>query len=97
VPWKETCPMNERMEFIGLYGRDEWSMAELCREFGISRKTGYKWVARYTRHVRAQGEFRWHGREVFLSQTLVGEDVAFFSHCRTTVANHVGRDEIGNL
>ena len=50
MPWKETCPMNERMEFIGLYRRDEWSMAELCREFGISRKTGYKWVARYTRH-----------------------------------------------
>ena len=50
MPWKETCPMNERMEFIGLYRRDEWSMAELCREFGISRKTGYKWVARSTRH-----------------------------------------------
>ena len=31
-----------------------------------------------TRHVRAQGEFRWHGRQVFLSETLVGEDVAFF-------------------
>ena len=50
MPWKETCPMNERMEFIGLYRRDEWSMAELCREFGISRKTGYKWVERYRRH-----------------------------------------------
>lgn len=42
--------MNERVEFIGLYRRDEWSMAELCREFGISRKTGYKWVERYRQH-----------------------------------------------
>lgn len=50
MPWKETCPMKERMEFIGLCRRDEWSMAELCREFGISRKTGYKWVARYRRN-----------------------------------------------
>jgi len=53
VPWKETCPMDERMEFIGLYRYDKWSMAELCREFGISRKTGYKWVARYTRQGMA--------------------------------------------
>lgn len=49
MPWKETCPMNERIEFIGLYRRAEWSMAELCREFGISRKTGYKWVRRFRR------------------------------------------------
>ena len=49
MPWKETCPMDERMEFIGLYRRNEWTMAQLCREFGISRKTGYKWVHRYER------------------------------------------------
>jgi len=47
VPWKETCPMDERMKFIGLYLHHEWPMAVLCREFGISRKTGYKLVRRY--------------------------------------------------
>ena len=47
MPWKETCPMDERMKFIGLYLQHEWSRAELCREFGISRKTGYKLVRRY--------------------------------------------------
>lgn len=47
MPWKETCPMDERMKFIGLYLQHEWSMAALCREFGISRKTGYKLVRRY--------------------------------------------------
>jgi putative transposase len=47
VPWKETCPMDERMKFIGLYLQNEWPMAALCWEFGISRKTGYKLVRRY--------------------------------------------------
>jgi putative transposase len=48
MPWKETCPMDERMRFItAMMEDDDRSFAELCREFGISRKTGYKWVGRY--------------------------------------------------
>jgi putative transposase len=47
VPWKETCPMDERMKFMGLYLEHEWTMAALCREFGVSRKTGYKLARRY--------------------------------------------------
>jgi putative transposase len=47
VPWRETCPMDERVQFIGEYMAGELSMAALCRAFEISRKTGYKWVARY--------------------------------------------------
>jgi putative transposase len=39
--------MDERVKFIGLYLEHEWPMAALCREFGISRKTGYKLVRRY--------------------------------------------------
>lgn len=39
--------MDERCLFISHYRRDEWSVAELCRRFGVSRKTGYKWIARY--------------------------------------------------
>ena len=39
--------MDERVEFIVLYRRGEYSMSALCREFGISRKTGYKYVQRY--------------------------------------------------
>ena len=47
MPWKETCQMHERMQFIArvLAGEDE--MTVLCREYGISRKTGYKWLGRY--------------------------------------------------
>jgi transposase InsO family protein len=47
MPWKETCPMDERVRFMAEYLRLEQSMAELCRAYGISRKTGYKLVARY--------------------------------------------------
>lgn len=47
MPWKETCVMDERLQFLGEYVRRERSMSALCREFGISRKTGYKLVHRY--------------------------------------------------
>ena len=47
MPWKESYPMDEKVKFIGYYLEDEWTMAELCREFKISRKTGYKLVKRY--------------------------------------------------
>src|SRR5260370_5529921 len=47
MPWKETCQMDQRTLFIAriLAGGDE--MTALCREYGISRKTGYKWLGRY--------------------------------------------------
>jgi transposase-like protein len=47
VPWKEACPMDERVQFIAMYLQKEWSIAELCGEFGIGRPTGYKRIARY--------------------------------------------------
>jgi len=47
MPWNETKPMNERVKFLAAYLADEVSFSELCASFGISRKTGYKWVERY--------------------------------------------------
>lgn len=47
MPWKETCAMDERMKFIADYLKEEWSLSALCRHYDISRKTGYKWLARY--------------------------------------------------
>lgn len=47
MPWKETCPMDERMKFISDYLKDGWSVTHLCSVYGISRKTGHKWIARY--------------------------------------------------
>jgi len=41
MPWKECSVTDERMQFVARRLAGE-AMAELCREFGISRKTGYK-------------------------------------------------------
>lgn len=46
MPWKESSVMDERMRFV-LRLKDGESMASLCREFGISRVTGYKIFERY--------------------------------------------------
>src|SRR5258707_11810664 len=47
MSWKETCPMTERMHFVSDLLKDERSMTELCRMYGISRPTGYKWRDRF--------------------------------------------------
>ena len=46
MPWRECCKMDERLRFVARLLEGE-KMAELCREFGISRKTGYKIFTRY--------------------------------------------------
>jgi putative transposase len=46
MPWKVCKPMDERLKFVARVLEGE-QMAGLCREFGISRKTGYKLVDRY--------------------------------------------------
>lgn len=47
MPWKECRVVHERMRFIVAVDEDDEPFAELCRRFGISRKTGYKWIERY--------------------------------------------------
>ena len=47
MPWKEHKTVDRREAFVLTRLRGEQSMTELCREFGISRKTGYKWEQRF--------------------------------------------------
>lgn len=47
MPWKETCVMNQRTEFVLRALQDVEPFGQLCREYGISRKTGYKWKQRF--------------------------------------------------
>ncbi len=47
MPWKETCAMDERIQFVADHLRQESSLSELCRFYGISRPTAYKWLERY--------------------------------------------------
>lgn len=46
MPWRECSVMDEKLRFVARL-LDGEKMAELCREFGISRKTGYKIWDRY--------------------------------------------------
>ena len=39
--------MDQRLQFLSSYQKDEMSISELCREFGVSRPTGYRWLNRY--------------------------------------------------
>src|SRR5271167_3667843 len=49
MPWKESSVMDERLRFVARRLEGE-QMSFLCREFGISRKTGYKIFERYKEH-----------------------------------------------
>ncbi len=46
MPWKESSVMEERLRFVARL-LDGKGMSEVCRSFGISRKTGYKIFKRY--------------------------------------------------
>ena len=45
--WMETCAVEERVRFVMAVEKREEPFAGVCRRFGVSRKTGYKWIGRY--------------------------------------------------
>lgn len=47
MPWKETCAVKERAQFVRDLASEQWTMTELCEHHGVSRPTGYKWARRY--------------------------------------------------
>ncbi len=47
MPWQERSPMDLRMRFVTEWQSGCWTMTELCADYRISRKTGYKWIGRY--------------------------------------------------
>lgn len=47
MPWQELSPMDLRMRFVTEWQSGCCTMTELCADYQISRKTGYKWVERY--------------------------------------------------
>ena len=50
LPWKETSVESERLRFVERVTAGEEPVTELCRQSGISRKTGYKLLHRYEAH-----------------------------------------------
>jgi transposase InsO family protein len=53
MAWLETAPMEERERFIDDHRLGLYTMTELCARYAVSRKTGYKWLARYDAGGRA--------------------------------------------
>jgi transposase InsO family protein len=54
MPFKETCPMEERIALLRDYETGAFTVSDLCRRYGISRETFYVWKRR-----RGSGEERW--------------------------------------
>ena len=49
----ETNVLDERLKFVADYESGQWSMTELCERYGVTRPTGYKWLARHRASGRA--------------------------------------------
>jgi len=47
MPFKRSGVLEERFRFIEEWKSEDWSLAELCEQFGVTRKTGYKWLERH--------------------------------------------------
>lgn len=47
MPWRESSPMSERLRFIQACLDRTEHLTEICTRFGISEKTGHKWLARF--------------------------------------------------
>ena len=47
MPWKTELPMEQRERFVILAQSDRYTKKELFEHFGISRKTGHKWLKRH--------------------------------------------------
>ncbi len=51
MPWRTTSPMDQKLLFVADCARGLDPVAEVCRRYSVSRKTGYKWIDRF----KAQG------------------------------------------
>jgi transposase InsO family protein len=49
MPWKETSVMDQKYQFVMKSFRKEKGFTELCNDYGITTKTGYKWIERFIR------------------------------------------------
>jgi putative transposase len=47
MPWREMSPVDQRIQFIAEFETGLFDVSELCAAYGISRKTGHKWIARH--------------------------------------------------
>jgi transposase InsO family protein len=74
MPWQESSIMDHRVEFVSLASNESANIAELCRRFGISRVTGYKWIARAA--AATENPLQDRSRRPHESPSRTGEKIA---------------------
>jgi len=75
MPWRTESVMDQRIEFVLRAHEGEETIAELCREYGISRPTGYLWLNRYHEVGSVKGLAE-HSRRPLQSPQQTDEKVA---------------------
>lgn len=74
MPWKESTMINERTEFALRSLQEGLNFSALCQEYGISRKTGYKWRKRFLEdggHAMANQSRRPQSSPQQLTETII--------------------------
>ena len=74
MPWKVTDVMDQKIRFVARAVVPEANMSALCREFGISRPTGYYWLKRYREAGSVTG-LRERSRRPYSSPKRTAEQV----------------------
>jgi len=77
MPWKPTTTVQQtRAEFVCDHRLGAFSFTDLCRQYGISRKTGYKWVKRYEEGYPLTDKSRRHlDHKAKTSEAVIGKIV----------------------
>ena len=47
MAWNQVSVVEQRLSFLIEAGKRSEPISDLCRRYGVSRKTGYKWLKRY--------------------------------------------------
>ena len=74
MPWRTESVMDQRVEFVLRARGGEETMAALCREYEISRPTGYLWLQRYQAVGSVTGLAE-HSRRPLRSPKQTGEEL----------------------
>jgi transposase InsO family protein len=75
MPWRTESVMEQRIEFVLRAREGEESLAALCRDYGISRPTGYLWLHRY-HEVGSVSGLAEHSRRPLHSPRRTAEGIA---------------------
>jgi transposase InsO family protein len=73
MPWKEKSARSERTKFVRAVRTRNENFSQVCRSFGISRKTGYKWLKRAEKEGNEQLNDRRRGPRTGADQKRIVE------------------------